>query len=409
MNAHQDWKQQLTASLRLACDWLTERSQLQVEPDSSPDAEFHHPHTTWKGTFREYDPASREWRYFAPVWHTGQAVKALVLAHRLFPEQRWLDAARLGVEFIRNNQVTSGEDRGLILSYESKPGEYVRVPGNMECHEGLIAFAEATHEEEWWQVALDSLDWMMRRAYLPDEARFRNVYDPAKRAFMPYRLTPSPNGGKPTLDGGSLFDAYRKTGNQDFLDTGLAVADRLLADEDPPGNWACYGPSKPELRLDHPRHAYWYALPMLVAHETTGKTTYLDAACRSADWFMRAQREDGGQFRGTYHNGKTDSFNHEFSGTACGAIFWIEMFRQTGNQQYIPAIRRALDFLMRVQVREAHDPNMLGAVLSGVLYPDGTDIPRYKVRDLASIFHVQAAALLLAYGDLCQQVAVATP
>jgi hypothetical protein len=146
---------------------------------------------------------------------------------------------------------------------------------------------------------------------------------------------------------------------------------------------------------------------MLHAYELTGKTAYLDAVRRSADWFMRAQREDGGQFRGTYHDGKTDSFNHEFSGTACGAIFWIEAYRATENEAYIPYIRKALDFLMRVQVREARDPNMLGAVLSGVLYPDGTDIPRYKVRDLASIFHVQAAAKLLAYDKLCDQVASA--
>jgi hypothetical protein len=228
---------------------LTERSQLQEEPEASPDTIFHHPHETWKGTFREYDPASREWQFFAPVWHTGQAVKALVLANRLCPEPRWMASARMGVEFISRNQVMKGEDRGLILSYEAKPGELVRVPGNMECQEGLIAFSEATGEEQWWQVALDSLDWLLRRAYLPDEARIRNVYDPAKRAFMPYRLTPSSNGGKPTIDGGSIFDAYRKTGEQHFLDTALAMADRLLADEAPRATGHAMAPPSPSCAL----------------------------------------------------------------------------------------------------------------------------------------------------------------
>ena len=38
------------------------------------------------------------------------------------------------------------------------------------------------------------------------------------------------------------------------------------------------------------------------------------------------------------------------------------------------------------------DPNLRGAILEKVLYPDGTDSSPYYIRDLGAMFFIQAAS-----------------
>lgn len=394
----------LAAAMKLSCEWLKDRSQLREEPSASPDTFYLHPQTRWKGTFREYDPAAAAWKYYAPCWHTGQAVKALVMAHRLFPNEGYLASARLGAEFLRDNRVTGGEDRGLLLAFESRPGDMVRVPGIFDSLLGLILFSEETGESEWWDVVIEALEWVLGKAYLPGSGRSRNFYHPARKVFLPYLQTPCPEGGKPSADDGIWLRAWRRTGDRRYRDVAIAVSERLLADENPPGNWACYGPSSLEEGHDHPRQAYWYGLPLLQVFEETGDRRFLEATRRSAAWFMRAQRRDGGQFRKTYHDGKTDCFVQETSGAACAAIFWMTLHARFPDPSHLPHVRRAMEFFLRMQITRPRDPNLLGAVICAVNPPDGTDQPGYRVRDLDAIFYVQAAAQLLADEGLAAQV-----
>ena len=48
-----------------------------------------------------------------------------------------------------------------------------------------------------------------------------------------------------------------------------------------------------------------------------------------------------------------------------------------------------------MQFTKVADPNLKGAILEKVLKPDGTDRLPYYVRDLGTIFYVQALALAL--------------
>jgi hypothetical protein len=50
---------------------------------------------------------------------------------------------------------------------------------------------------------------------------------------------------------------------------------------------------------------------------------------------------------------------------------------------------------MRVQFTNPSDENLRGAILEKILPPDGTDASPYHLRDLGTIFFVQAAALML--------------
>ena len=251
----------LLERLELACLWMAERAQVVNEQDDTPRRHVHH---TWTGALRgEYAAGQRQWGYFCPVWHTGQAVKAWTGAYRLTGNVRWLQAARLGAEFIARNQVDDGsDDDGLILAYEDHPDK-VNTSAILECLDGWLELDQAMGEEVYAERFTRAVDWVARKAYLPGEGLFRDLYDPGAKAFVPNAYNVA---GRPLLDDAVFLKALRRTDRAVYGEIFFKTADRLLSDESPAGNWVCYPPCNRAAGRIHPRQAYWWGYPMFAAH-----------------------------------------------------------------------------------------------------------------------------------------------
>jgi hypothetical protein len=223
-----------------------------------------------------------------------------------------------------------------------------------------------------------------------------DVYDPAEHRAIP-NVFPVKHGmpGRPLLDDGILLKLYDRTGEAKFLESHLKIADRLVADQNPPGNWVDYGPCNAKEMRFHPRHTYWWALPLIETFRRTNNASYLETAIAAGEFCRRAMRPDGGYFRGTYADFRTDSFGHATSGSASGAILFLELFKLTGERKWLDLATLAIDFCTRVQFREPEDSNLRGSILEKVLPPDGTDRSPYYLRDLGTIFFVMAGAWYL--------------
>lgn len=380
------------ARLEMACRWITDVAQLKTEKLPA-GIESRHKHSYWKGSVMgEYRPASGRWSYYCPVWHTGQALKALCMAAPLVTDSRKLvESARLAADFIMAQRINDGDDEGLILAYEDDPAN-TNTSAILECLDGLFFFAELTGEKTYSDAALRAVDWVARKAYMDGEGLFRDCYDPAAKMFLPGRYgTP----GRPLLDDGVFLKAFRLSGNRRWREIFFETAARLLADEDPPGNWIAYAPCNRKRGNIHPRHAYWWGRPFLGAWAETGEAKYLDCALRAAEWYRKAMRRDGGLFRGTYADFSTDSFGHASSGIACAVILWLETSAAAKRPDYAEPVARAMSFLERMQFTRPADPNLAGCVLEKVNPPDGTDRLPYHVRDLGTIFFVQALSLAM--------------
>lgn len=178
-------------------------------------------------------------------------------------------------------------------------------------------------------------------------------------------------------------------------DVAVRTADRLLRDEAPEGNWKAYPPSHPVSGVIHPRHAYWWGRPFWMVHRATGGQQYLDLCRRSARWYVKAMRSDGGLFRDTYGDFSTPSFGHANSGISCAAILWADLVREYGDTEWNEPIRRALGFCRSVQFTRAQDENLQGAILEKVLSPAGSDAPPWYLRELGTFFYVQAVCQVL--------------
>ena len=383
-------------SVRMACDWLMDMAQVQTDylpPDTEDLNGFGY--ASWKGSIRgEYSVAEKKWGYFCPIWHTGQAVKSLVLAAEFLNDDKYMQAAKMGADFIYANQVwdASSPDHGLILAFEDIPDK-VNTSAIMECMDGLMLLADKLESQEMWDQLIAAGHFIVDKMYMPDAGLFRDVYDPNTHSVLlpnPY-LTKNDIGGRPLIDDGVLVRLYEKTGDKKFLDTHVRISETLVAEQNPPGNWIDYGPCNAEDGCIHPRHAYWWGMPLLDTYRQTGRQEFLDTAVASGRFCENAMRSDGGWIRGLYTDNKTDSFGHATSGSACAAILWLELFKETGDSHWFDSADKALAYCRNMQFTNPKDRNLKGAILEKVLPPNGTDQSPYHLRDLGTIFFIIAA------------------
>ena len=65
----------MTRAVTSACDWITDVAQMKTDTLSSEQNSHKLEHQHWRGALRgEYRASTRQWDFFCPVWHTGQAV-----------------------------------------------------------------------------------------------------------------------------------------------------------------------------------------------------------------------------------------------------------------------------------------------------------------------------------------------
>ncbi len=345
---------------------------------------------TWRGAIRgEYYAANREWNCLCPIWHTGQAVKALVMASEALNRPELLEAAEFSAGFVFANRIIQGGDTGLILAFEDHPDK-VNTSAILESLDGLLHLGRATGETKYQEAVLAALYWIRDHAWNPHDKLFYDLYDPYQKYFA-FGIRASQN--RPLLDDAMFLKGWLLTGDDTLKKIALDTADTLLETEDPPGNWAKYIPCLNN--TIHPRHAYWWGMPMLDLYEVTGDERYRECFIRAVDWYRKAVRLDGGFIRGTAIDFNTDSFGHATSGSACAAIIFMRYRKFSGDDSVTELIERCLDYCCSMQFTNPADPNLKGAILEKVRPPNGTDQSPYHIRDLGTIFFIQAASLYL--------------
>ena len=208
--------------------------------------------------------------------------------------------------------------------------------------------------------------------------------------------------GRPLADDAIFLAVGKLCKKPEFVSVFYETLERLLRDEDPSGNWIMYEPCSREQNTIHPRHAYWWGNPFIDGWLDSKEQRYLEAAIRAGQWYVNAQRCDGGLFRQTTREFNTTSFGHATSGIACAAKMWSRLWKVTGDHQWIEPTRRALDFCLNMQVRQANDKNLQGVIIEKILPPDGTDNSLVQIRDLGTIFFVQAACEVIDSGLIDQ-------
>ncbi|MBR2373185.1 MAG: hypothetical protein IKA87_03035 [Lentisphaeria bacterium] len=383
--------EKLQKSLDLALEWLSGPAVVRNnEPVGERGRAFGY--TFWNGAIRgEYCSSEKVWDSFCPVWHTGQAVKAFVMASGLPGKEKYLENARECAGFIMAQQIDSGRDAGLILAFEDH-SDKVNTSAILEAVDGLFMLTDVSGEKKYEECALKALSWIASHAWQKDMGKFFDLYQISSGNFI-FGVEGAQN--RPLLDDAVFLKGWHRCGDPLFLEIASATAETLFQDEKPAGNWIKYIPCSVKNNTLHPRHAYWWGLPMLELFRETGERRYYDLFCRAVEWYRNALRRDGGLFRGTGADFNTASFGHVASGSACAAIMFEKYYEESGDDSVLPLISSAENFCMQMQITNPEDPSLRGAILEKVMPPDGSDRIPFLIRDLGTIFFVQAASLTL--------------
>lgn len=395
-------KSDLTAAILRGADWLV---------DCAQDAEAGSP--TCGAMRNGYWVGLNRWDWFEPVWHTGQAALALLIAHRLSGDKRHLQSAIRGGEYILRQQIIDPGDlvrHGHIRGYVKSDDPLSNNSTFLEALVGLLELHAVTGEERWLDATLDALDWVIRNAWLEKEGLILDTFDwnagkhlrpnaDCKRVFTPSQLRRLGvrASARPLIDDSMFLRAYKLTGETKYRKVFRRLADRLLADQDRWGNWIGYIPCDVFTGRFHARQAWWWGYPLLDAYREFGHMKYLRAAMRAADWYVWAQHRDGSMAYSTFTDGKANTMLAVCgSATACSALLYHELLHEFRRKKYADPLERAMTFLLTTQHGgEFPDKNARGAFFEAWGARPGLGAHVYQVRDIATTFAIRALAKCL--------------
>ena len=405
-------RERIVTALRAGADWLVDAAQITPGRDFTDPHGY--PHGDYTGAFRtEYDTRTKVWSINGPAFHTGQAIRALLVAARRTGDRRFRDAAVLGGEFLLRERISEvgHPQQGLLMSLEQNDDE-INVQVTLEALSGLIDLFDESGEQRYLDAVRESVDLLLDGAYLPDERLMRDHYSLRQRAFFGDADNDLP--GRAMLDDAVLLKLAERTGESRYREVFLAMADRLLEEEGPRGTWLRFPPWRPEQQKVHNRKNWWWGHPLLAAHDATSEGRYLDGAIRAADWYLDAQNLDGGLYYAPAPDGRHSSFGLCTSVVAVATLFWIDLWQRLGNERYREGIARAVPYLLGSQfATDGEDPDIRGAFFEAPNPPDGSLSPGFQVRDIATIFAVRALDAVLADEllgtDLASDVSASMP
>jgi len=370
-------RQDLLARALEGCDWLADRCQANVRGDPY-DGAMRSEYIAARGQWRFYEPDYQE-----PFWHTGQAVRTLVAGYDLGRKQKHLDAAVRGGEYM----IRAQQPDGFLFARTAKAAS---TASQLEGLCALLDLARVTGQARWRERFKLALDWIVKNLYRDGEGRFTNNFLPAAGTFAP------PGRSRPLIDDATLCEGWREFKDAAWLRIFREIADRLLRDEDPPGNWMRYQPCQPQafdgLGQIHPRHAWWWGgYPMLAAYDAFKDEKYLQCAVRTAGWYIENSSLDGAVYYHNTRNGRHLSFDFCVSAAGCAGTLYADLWKRTRQAKYGAALERTLGFLMRTQFGQGvADPNLRGGFFEGLQPPDGSGRQQYYVRDISTAFAARA-------------------
>lgn len=334
------------------------------------------------------------WEPYEVAWHTGQAIEALLSAHVITGEPRYLARARQAGEFWVSLRIETGPLAGMVnAAHGDHLGELINFTTVGNGTPGLFRLTRMTGDTRYAQVASDAIAWQQRHMAVPrrtdlyynivepDTGRVWTDRSPHHRNF-PATLT---QVARPNIEGSPLLDACEFAGDDRLCEAHRALAEGTLARQGEHGLWMEFEPNNPDNGTVHPRFNSWNAEAMLRAWRTYDDRRFLDAALRTARANARMMRGDGSFDYRQSLTGEAGRDQPTGSATAFAGILWLEL-RREGIRDFDTQIHAAARWLLANRYPDTHpDPNLRGLVIERRVKrsPAG---PVILQRDLGNLF-----------------------
>lgn len=334
------------------------------------------------------------WEPYEVAWHTGQAIEALLAAHAITGNPRYLARARAAGDHWIGLRFADGPLRGMInAAHGDHLGPLINFTTVGNGTPGLFRLSRVTGEPRYAAIASEAIAWQLRHMAVPGRSDlYYNIIEPdtgriwtdrsPHHANVPATLT---QVARPNIEGSPFLDACEFTASAPLCAAHRALAQGTAARQSGDGLWMEFEPNNPDNGTVHPRFNTWNAEAMLRAWRTYREQRYLDAALRTARANARMMRADGSFDYRQSVTGEGGRDQPTGSATAFAGILWLEL-RREGVRDFDPQIHAAARWLLANRHASDHpDPNLRGLVVERRV-KRGADGSVILQRDLGNFF-----------------------
>jgi hypothetical protein len=337
------------------------------------------------------------WEPYEVAWHTGQAIEALLAAHAVSGERRFLERARQAGEFWIGLRFATGPLKGMInAAHGDHLGALINFTTVGNGTAGLFRLSRVTSDRRFADVASEAIAWQHRHMAVPGRTDLSyNIVEPdtgrvwtdrsPHHDAIPATLT---QVARPNIEGSPFLDACRDGRKRELCAAHRLLAEGTLARQGEHGLWMEFEPNDPLTGVVHPRFNTWNAEAMLRAYREYGERRFLDAALRTARANARMMRPDGSFDYRQSISGEGGRDQPTGSATAFAGLLWLDL-RRDGVRKFDEQIHAAARWLIANRYPADHpDPNLRGLVVERrVKRTEGS--PAILQRDLGNLFAVR--------------------
>lgn len=322
----------------------------------------------------DYNIPEGKWYEYEPPWHTGQAIYALLEAHRVSGIQKYLDqAVKAGNWWLTLEIKDHPKLKGMVRSaHGDHAGETIVFATMSDGSAGLYKLYEATGDKRYGDVPTVAGDWMLRNMCLLEEGVCYDNVDPETGEVMKEYSPFWPDKenqelydvARPNNEGSLFLDMYEYTGDEEYKAAFIILSNSLVDKQGPKGLWMDFMPNDKESGSVHPRFNLWYAESLIDAYELTGDAIYLEAATKTARTFAEFQDGAGTIYYQNFVDGTRDRSSICGSAVAFSGLLWLRL-REHGVEGFDEDIELSLNWILKNRYANNHpDPNLAGAVIN---------------------------------------------
>jgi uncharacterized protein YyaL (SSP411 family) len=323
---------------------------------------------------------------------TGYAISSFINIYKSRGNPKFLQYSRDAADYLIQLQSTEKNKpqygaipHSLILPDLNVTEQYWSFD-NAIILQGLADLYLETYDKRYYQCALLIAEWLTETMQNRDGSFF-SMYDSQRKEIR--------HGGVPfDKDFGclhakhaiALFKSAHITGNGTFRDSAEKVADWVLSLQRDDG--AFWSNTRKKYIVTH---SHCYAIEgLFYAYYILRDRRYLQACIHGADWLISRQYQDGAltilagdimprgisRIEGIFSALKSLKFSDE---TAQAARIWLILHSVTGDDKYIEAADKALQYLSKIQCLESDDAKMIGGFYYKIddTFSHGTDENMY--------------------------------
>ena len=318
----------------------------------------------------DYHWADGTWRDYEVAWHTGQMIEALMAAHEVTGDARYLSRARQAGDWWIGLELKDGPFKGMInAAHGDRLGPLINFTTVGNGTPGLFRLSRVTGDPRYADVATAAIMWLARNMQVPGHpGLYYNILDPATGRIWtdksPHHATEKASVeqvARPNIEGSPFLDACEHSGEAWLCAAHFDLARRTAARQSPNGFWMAFEPNDPGKGTVHPRFNTWNAEAMLRAYRATGDRALLDAALATARANAALMEADGRFDYEQNANGERGRNAPTGSATAFAGLLWLDL-HQLGHTEFAPQIHAAARWLIANRFPADHPDPTCAAV-----------------------------------------------